>query len=433
MVDQPSTVGKGTSSRKRFRGWCHVALFLTVPLPAHSLKPSPSICRSRLRIPSAGPSWEYLSPNRLVSTRLVDWCQGRMLPLQIYHSIRPRTSSSSSGYPFPSKEATTGSQGTNVVVGENDSQKFLDEILQNPENLDLSKTSQSMLQGLHSLTAIQRDNLAQKIRVEQQASQPVPKDALEIIYCDAHICVTNKPSGILSVPGPRRNPSLANLVYETLQPPGVDLDQMIVHRLDMATSGIIVYALSLEALSQLHLDFKERRVQKTYEALVCHENSSILSSPSSTAMEGEIDVDIERDPNNAPFMRIAQPKDDKEQERQGPSEMGLGQIGSTHKFYTQAPKESLTTWRLLRREIPLDGGGPPVSRLELRPWTGRTHQLRVHCAQALGAPIVGDDIYGPISTRTGSNTIPLCLHAKRLCIYHPISGAPMIFEADPPF
>jgi 23S rRNA-/tRNA-specific pseudouridylate synthase len=93
--------------------------------------------------------------------------------------------------------------------------------------------------------------------------------------------------------------------------------------------------------------------------------------------------------------------------------------------------------------------------MEMKPWTGRTHQLRVHSARVLGSPIVGDDIYGgAVSTKRqqrnraghemddnddddddddGGFDSPLCLHAQRLCIYHPISGAPMIFEADPPF
>lgn len=327
---------------------------------------------------------------------------------------------------------------------------LLEQIVGNPSSYNLSKTSVSMVENLESLNSLQRDNLLQKIRVEQQASQAVPLDALEILYADASICVVNKPSGILSVPGSRRNPSLATLVYETLRPPGIDLDQMVVHRLDMATSGIIVYALSLEALSKLHDDFKERRVQKTYQALVMHGNSPILSSSSSSSssamMEGEINVDLERDPDNPPFMRIARPKmhnsNDNDDEE---SSVKIGQIGSTHKFYKQAAKECLTTWTLLSRET---YKGQAVSRLELRPWTGRTHQLRVHCAQALGAPIVGDDIYGNAaaaaaaafsntgsssSSSTGTVQSPLCLHARQLCIYHPISGAPMIFEADPPF
>jgi tRNA pseudouridine32 synthase/23S rRNA pseudouridine746 synthase len=264
--------------------------------------------------------------------------------------------------------------------------------------------------------------------MEQKASQRVPSDALEIIYCDAHICVTNKPGGILSVPGPRRNPSLANLVYDTLQPENLHVDQMIVHRLDMATSGILVYALSLEALSKLHSDFKERRVQKTYQALVAHppEHSSL------GALEGEITIDLERDPVNPPLMRIAQPKQHQVGHGDTDDDETLdifGGLGNTHKLFRQAPKECLTTWTLIRREV---YQGQQVSRLDLRPWTGRTHQLRVHCAQGLGTPIVGDDMYG-INDPFSKVSSPLCLHARQLCLHHPISGAPMIFEADPPF
>jgi tRNA pseudouridine32 synthase/23S rRNA pseudouridine746 synthase len=231
---------------------------------------------------------------------------------------------------------------------------------------------------------------------------------------------------------------LANLVYDTLQPSNIDLDQLVVHRLDMATSGIIVYALSLQALSKLHCDFKDRRVQKTYQALIeghYHHHHHHHGLPHATTTEGEIDVDLERDPYNPPFMRIAQPKpkiedhdDDDDDDGGGGGNNKVGEFGSNHKFWKQAPKPSLTTWTLLcGNEYYND---QPVSRVELRPWTGRTHQLRVHCAQALDAPIVGDEIYGP---NKHDDTTPLCLHAQKLCIYHPISGAPMIFEADAPF
>jgi tRNA pseudouridine32 synthase/23S rRNA pseudouridine746 synthase len=383
---------------------------------------------SPLHFPAAGPSWEHLAPRRRISTRSVDdWCEGQLLPLQRYRSIRSKSTDDDSLFrPLLEREKPSRSN-----VGDH-GDSFLEQIVKHPSDYNLSKTSVSMVENLESLTPLQRDQLVQKIRVEQQASQPVPLEALEIIYVDASICVVNKPSGVLSVPGPRRNPSLANLVYETLQPPNIALDQMVVHRLDMATSGILIYALSVEALSILHSDFKDRRVQKTYEALVLHENSPVLSSSKMPIAEGEIDVDLERDPYNPPFMRIARPKKDHEDvDDKEETNIQVGKIGSTHKFYTQAPKESLTTWTVLSRE---SYNGRDVSRLELRPWTGRTHQLRVHCAQALGAPIVGDDIYGDGSTSMEETTqSALCLHARQLCIYHPISGAPMIFEADPPF
>lgn len=377
----------------------------------------PTLAAGLLIFPSAGPSWKHLAPHRTISVRSVEWCgEGNMLPLQRYHSKE-----SNDPPPFQIR--------TNEHDGEDD-QTMIGSILEDPSAFNLSKTSKSLLEDYPSMSSEQQTRFLQKIRVEHRATQPVPPDALQVLYCDAHICVTNKPSGVLSAPGSRRNPSLANVVYDTLLQPQpssssptattLDLDQMIVHRLDMTTSGILVYALSLPALQQLHADFSNRRVQKTYEALVQGH------MPQDHPVEGEIDVDLERDPNNPPFMRMAQPKtpitmnDDDDEE---------DVTTSLNKFYNQAPKESVTTWSLLGREF---RNGKPVSRLELRPWTGRTHQLRVHCAQALGAPIVGDDIYGDGETETKGSP-RLCLHAKTLCIYHPISGAPMIFDADPPF
>jgi len=374
---------------------------------------------SPLRIPEAGPSWEYLSSERHIVTRP---SETGILPLQRYRSVadfnqRSRKSQRQYASPLSGTSQETPMDNSEIV-------EYLTKVAQNPTRFNISRTSQTLLSSLDTLSSDQREQLVHRIQMDHGATQPVPEEALEIIYCDAHICVTNKPSGVLSVPGPRQNPSLANLVYDTIRPPNLDLDQMVVHRLDMATSGILVYALSLEALTQLHSDFKERRVQKTYQALVALDSNG--QSTLGTTQEGEITVDLERDPENPPFMRIAQPRDD---ERDG---VGVfGERSMTHKFFRQAPKECLTTWTLVRREV---YQGQRVARLDLRPWTGRTHQLRVHCAKGLGAPIVGDNIYG-IETLDTSSATPshLCLHARQLCLYHPISGAPMIFEADPPF
>ncbi|OEU11627.1 pseudouridine synthase, partial [Fragilariopsis cylindrus CCMP1102] len=235
---------------------------------------------------------------------------------------------------------------------------------------------------------------------------------LRILYCDAHICVVNKPSGVLSVPGHRRNPS-NNDITSSID----NIDQSVVHRLDMATSGIIVYALTKEALSKLHITFRDRVVKKTYHALV---EGHLLLPPPPDEDENKIDVDMERDPNNPPYMRIAQPRTKNNKDTTTTRRIN-------HKFLREAPKPSKTTWSILSYEY---RDGKPVTRLEMRPHTGRTHQLRVHASQVLGTPIVGDDIYGS-GGKNGSYT--LCLHAQRLCIHHPISGAAMIFEADAPF
>lgn len=358
--------------------------------------------------------------NRKVTIKTVEWKggEGVMLPLQLYHARGPSISRFQ-----PHME--------NVETSSKQQMLTLEDVRKNPQAFNLSYTSTARLEEHDTLTDIQKAQLLQKIRAERQAAQPVPLSALRILYCDAHICVVDKPSGVLSVPGHQRKPCLSNLVYDVLQPE-IDLDQMVVHRLDMATSGILVYALSLPALSKLHADFKDRRVQKTYQALV-HGHDVIQRG------EGEIDVDLERDIDNPPFMRIAQPKpaDVTRQEDElgvDPSgagnkkDGGNGKSRQNHKFFRQAPKASLTTWSLAGFEY---YDGKPVTRLNLRPWTGRTHQLRVHCAQALGTPIVGDEIYGT-EEDTGEYS-KLCLHAKKLCIYHPISNAPMIFETDTPF
>mmetsp|Transcript_118967 Transcript_118967/g.243220 ORF Transcript_118967/g.243220 Transcript_118967/m.243220 type:complete len:224 (-) Transcript_118967:62-733(-) len=223
----------------------------------------------------------------------------------------------------------------------------------------------------------------------------------------------------------------------------------------MATSGIIVYALSKAALSELHVTFRDRDVEKTYQALV----EGHLPA-SSIGTEAEIDVALERDPTNPPYMRIAQPRDNnaeasnddvEEEENTGAgsddgtndTSNGHGGTGKKqrqkqggqppHKLFREAPKPSKTTWSVLGYEHDRDGN--PLTRVALKPHTGRTHQLRVHTSRVLDAPIVGDDIYGSGFYSGGSDheSTPLCLHAQKLCIRHPISGASMVFEADPPF
>lgn len=313
-----------------------------------------------------------------------------------------------------------------------------------------------------------------KLQAEARAAQPLdPDQHLKILYFDSHICVTNKPSGILSVPGVRGNPSLAGLVHDALVP-NVPLDQMIVHRLDMDTSGLLVFALTEDALTKLHHDFRSHRVRKTYHALLCGHwgvpastsSASLLLPRQPIAMqEMEVDIALERDPNNPPFMRVAQTR--------SLSSMMISNVHpSFQKYLNQAPKPALTEARVLAREylfhqhrhdtIKIQGQHQPlpVTRVELSPRTGRTHQLRVHMA-ALGYPIVGDDIYGymgegdcgvdfssiqsgVVNTNSEDHRIqvqhdiyqlqlPLCLHAQSLSFRHPVTGGAMLFECSAPF
>jgi len=181
------------------------------------------------------------------------------------------------------------------------------------------------------------------------------------------------------------------------------------------------------------LDFRNRRVKKTYQAL--------LAGHFRSAPEVEIDVSLERDPFHPPFMRVTQ---------QRPESTNGGSSTVVHprfeKFINQAPKPSLTDMTI--QSLEYLQGSLPVTRVELTPHTGRTHQLRVHTA-ALGFPIVGDDIYGfagegdcgidslnvpeEVQRNIYELNMPLCLHAHQLCFFHPYTGAPMVFECEAPF
>jgi tRNA pseudouridine32 synthase / 23S rRNA pseudouridine746 synthase len=294
----------------------------------------------------------------------------------------------------------------------------------------LSFSTLKQLDHFRTLSTDTQSGLTQQMRAELRSAQPIDAPRhLRILYVDDHICVVHKPSGVLSVPGLRRNPSICAAVFELLQPTAVtSMDQMVVHRLDMDTGGILVFALSKAALQQLHDDFRQRRVVKYYQALVWGHVGMPVSGCG--PLDWEVDVDLERDPDRPPFMRIAQSR----------SHVQSSNVRQS-KFFTEAPKPSVTdvtilSYEYLRRENSAGAKALPVTRVQLRPHTGRTHQLRVHMASVLGHAIVGDDIYGGnrhSSERMMDADTPLCLHAHKLCISHPISGAPMIFECHPHF
>lgn len=268
---------------------------------------------------------------------------------------------------------------------------------------------------------------------------------LTVLYADEHIVVVNKPSGVLCVPGVRNKSSLANTVHDIYGCESGDVAKMVVHRLDMDTSGIVVFARTDAALGRLHTAFRERLTRKKYEALV----------GGTPGIAGEIDLPLQRDHRFPPFMRIAT--------EQSEAEAAVAAAGLRHagyrKLIKKKPKPSATTYELLGRE---EYGGEAVTRVTLVPITGRTHQLRVHCA-ALGHPIVGDPVYGyrgegapngglteeemevaapgrvsllsqqNIDRAVQENQQNLCLHAKYLAFEHPFTGAPLVFEASAPF
>ncbi len=204
---------------------------------------------------------------------------------------------------------------------------------------------------------------------------------LVIVYQDADLLVVNKPAEFLSVPGKNIEDSVY-LRIKTQFPHASG--PLLVHRLDMSTSGLLLIALNKRAHKALQKQFIERTIEKRYVALVAGDV---------TDDSGVIDLPLRLDFDDKPRQMVC---------------------------YQQG-KQALTTWQVLERKN-------NTTRLYLYPKTGRTHQLRVHCAHKLGLnmPIVGDDHYGLKADR-------LHLHAEYLSFNHPISHQIIEFEVPAPF
>ncbi|MBP5161615.1 MAG: RluA family pseudouridine synthase [Spirochaetales bacterium] len=212
---------------------------------------------------------------------------------------------------------------------------------------------------------------------------------LDIIYQDSDIVVVNKPSGMLSIEGKGEDKQdcIASRVRSFFP---TCISQPCIHRLDQATSGLMVLGLTKEAHDRLSRDFENRNVHKEYEALV---DGLILEQ------SGTIELPIRLDVDNRPHQIV---------------DFDNG-------------KKAVTDW--VRLSIENRYGGK-VTRLRLIPHTGRTHQLRVHCASGLGHPILGDALYGHEPTKK----VPrLMLQARNLSFRHPVTGMPMSFQLDADF
>lgn len=214
------------------------------------------------------------------------------------------------------------------------------------------------------------------------AAAPGSEQLLPIIYEDEQLVVVNKPSGMLSVPGTSEQSSAQSLLA------AMRTEIYTVHRLDMDTSGILVFAKTKAAQARLQQQFAERQTKKSYVALV----------------EG-VPCDVQG------YVRLPLSPDLLDRPRQ------------VVDFSNGKP--AVTQYKVVRTEQ-LDGR--TVSRLQLHPHTGRTHQLRLHCAHAegLACPIVGDALYGNARQR-------LCLHAERLTFKHPATGGFLRLQAECPF
>ena len=209
-------------------------------------------------------------------------------------------------------------------------------------------------------------------------------DGIGLVFADDTLLVVDKPPGMLSVPG-RGDGVTDNLVTRVS---AVFADALVVHRLDQATSGLMLFARGLPMQRALSLLFEKRRVQKRYEAVVA-------GVPDGT--EGEIDMPL----------RLDWP--------QRPRQV-------TDVF---AGKPALTRWRALG-PVPRDDGA--ATRMALFPLTGRSHQLRVHMA-FIGHPILGDDLYAPPVPRSPR----LLLHAAELALVHPLHSRECRFASATPF
>ena len=207
-----------------------------------------------------------------------------------------------------------------------------------------------------------------------------PRLDITVVYEDDHLIIVNKPSGLLSVPGRVGSYSVATILSQRY--PGC----LLAHRLDMGTSGLMVAAKSRDVYRSLQQQFSDHTIRKCYVALL---DTSLHPSPFTLHQKGTISLPLLCDPINRPRQVVDY----------------------------EHGKEAVTDYEMI-----------DDSRVRLYPHTGRTHQLRMHCAHpdGLGCPIVGDELYGRPADR-------LYLHAERLELTHPVTRERMVFEQKADF
>ena len=215
-------------------------------------------------------------------------------------------------------------------------------------------------------------------------SSPPPVAGLDVLFEDPFLLALNKPSGLLSVPGKghEKKDSLAIRVQARFP------DALVAHRLDMATSGIMVMARNKEVHRALSIQFETRQVAKTYIAVV----DGLVNTTS-----GTIDLPLICDWPNRPRQKV---------------DYETGKASLTHYEVIEYNEINQTT------------------RVKLKPETGRTHQLRVHM-QSIGHAILGDRLYA--STTAQKKADRLLLHASQLSFTHPITGEHLSLNSDIPF
>ncbi len=213
---------------------------------------------------------------------------------------------------------------------------------------------------------------------------PPVDTGLDIIYQDELLIAVNKPSGLLSVPG--RGVDKQDCMITRIQQHFADA--LTVHRLDMETSGILLFARNKSVHRLLSRAFQEREVEKQYTAVI----AGALESEA-----GEVDLPLICDWPNRPRQKV---------------DHSVG-------------KPSLTRYQHLSYDAALD-----ATRVTLSPVTGRSHQLRVHML-SLGHPILGDPLYAPPEVKAKASRLQL--HANNMVIQHPVSGELLQLCSEPPF
>ncbi|HEY3433257.1 MAG TPA: pseudouridine synthase [Rhodocyclaceae bacterium] len=213
--------------------------------------------------------------------------------------------------------------------------------------------------------------------------RPPPHQGLTVLYVSKQLIILEKPAGLLTVPG--RGDDRADCLLSRVQTEFPDA--MTVHRLDLATSGIVVMGRGPKYQRELSILFQNRKVSKRYQALV--------DGQWAPGTEGEVNLPMIVDWPNRPKQKV-------------------DHIDG---------RPSLTRYRVLSTDA-------DTARVDLEPVTGRSHQLRVHMESA-GHPILGDDLYGTEESRAKSDR--LMLHACFIEFLDPDTGKLISIESKPPF
>ena len=203
----------------------------------------------------------------------------------------------------------------------------------------------------------------------------------QVIHADHEVLVVSKPSGLLSVPG--RGEDRTDCLIERLR--GAFPTVLLVHRLDLDTSGVMVFALTPHAQRNLSKQFEERKTKKVYLARVAGRVAE---------KTGTVDLPLIVDWPNRPRQKVDHAEG----------------------------RPAVTDWRVVR-------ANDNETRIRLMPLTGRSHQLRVHMAE-MGHPILGDPLY---ASGAAADFPRLMLHAESLRFKHPETGVSMSFSAPVPF